>query len=129
LGAGREYLQHDYRAVLSLGSTEEQHSHLRLTVDCIRPERVAADSAEPLGVPVFPVVQYGVTPYLREFPGSISLRVETHLRVESDIVDCMGHSDFAGFSSSKDTAATTPFSSSRNSSARQPPSRPLVTSS
>ena len=49
-----EYLRHDDRAVLPLGSTE-QHSHLRLTVDCILPERVAADAAEPLGVPVFPV--------------------------------------------------------------------------
>ena len=75
-----EYLRHDDRAVLPLGSTE-QHSHLRLTVDCILPERVAAEAAEPLGVPVFPVVPYGVTPYFREFPGSISLRVETHLRV------------------------------------------------
>src|ERR1039458_4876817 len=65
------YLQHDDRAVLPLGSTE-QHSHLRLTVDCILPERVAADAAEPLGVPVFPVVAYGVTPY---FPaGSLGAR-------------------------------------------------------
>ena len=62
-----EYLRHDDRAVLPLGSTE-QHSHLRLTVDCILPERVAAEAAEPLGVPVFPVVPYGVTPYFREFP-------------------------------------------------------------
>ena len=67
-----EYLQHDDRAVLPLGSTE-QHSYLRLTVDCILPERVAVEAAEPLGVPVFPVVAYGVTPYFREFPGSISL--------------------------------------------------------
>jgi creatinine amidohydrolase len=88
-----EYLRHDDRAVLPLGSTE-QHSHLRLTVDCILPERVAADAAEPLGVPVFPVVPYGVTPYFREFPGSISLRVETHLRVVGDILDGMAHSGF-----------------------------------
>ena len=88
-----EYLRHDDRAVLPLGSTE-QHSHLRLTVDCILPERVAADAAEPLGVPVFPVVPYGVTPYFREFPGSISLRVETHLRVVGDILDSMAHSGF-----------------------------------
>src|SRR5438067_10216996 len=73
-----QYLQRDDRAILPLGSTE-QHSYLRLTVDCILPERVAVDAAEPLGVPVFPVVAYGVTPYFREFPGSISLRVETHL--------------------------------------------------
>ena len=65
------YLQHDNRAILPLGSTE-QHSHLRLTVDCILPERVAVEAAEPLGVPVFPVVAYGVTPYFREYPGTIS---------------------------------------------------------
>jgi creatinine amidohydrolase len=87
------YLQHDDRAILPLGSTE-QHSHLRLTVDCILPERVAAEAAEPLGVPVFPVVAYGVTPYFREFPGTISLRVETHLNVVRDILDSMAHSGF-----------------------------------
>jgi creatinine amidohydrolase len=88
-----EYLRTDDRAVLPLGSTE-QHSHLRLTVDCILPERVAAEAAEPLGVPVFPVLAYGVTPYFREFPGTISLRVETHLRVVRDILDSMVHSGF-----------------------------------
>jgi len=88
-----QYLQGDDRAVLPLGSTE-QHSFLRLTVDCILPERVAAEAAEPLGVPVFPVVAYGVTPYFREFPGSISLRVETHLNVVRDILDGMAHSGF-----------------------------------
>src|ERR1700704_4235694 len=88
-----EYLRHDDRAVLPLGS-RKQPSQLRLTVDCTPPERVGADAAEPLGVPVFPVVPYGVTPYFREFPGSISLRVETHLRVVGDILDSMGHSGF-----------------------------------
>src|SRR6476660_6397580 len=88
-----EYLKRDDRAVLPLGSTE-QHSYLRLTVDCILPERVAVEAAEPLGVPVFPVVAYGVTPYFREFPGTISLRVETHLNVVRDILDSMAHSGF-----------------------------------
>jgi creatinine amidohydrolase len=88
-----EYLRHDDRAILPLGSTE-QHSHLRLTVDCILPERLAIEAAEPLGIPVFPVVSYGVTPYFRDFPGSISLRVETHLRVVADILDGMARSGF-----------------------------------
>src|SRR6185369_14591731 len=88
-----EYLQRDDRAVLPLRSTE-QHSYLRLTVDCILPERVAVEAAEPLGVPVFPVVAYGVTPYFREFPGTVSLRVETHLNVVRDILDSMAHSGF-----------------------------------
>ena len=87
------WLRRDDRAVLPLGSTE-QHSYLRLTVDCILPERVAADAAEPLGIPVFPVLAYGVTPYFREFPGSISLRVATHLAVVRDILDGMAHSGF-----------------------------------
>jgi len=89
----QDYLRRDDRAVLPLGSTE-QHSFLRLTVDCILPERVAVEAAEPLGVPVFPVLPYGVTPYFREFPGSISLRVETHLHVVRDILDGMAHSGF-----------------------------------
>src|SRR4030095_15965902 len=87
------YLEHDDRAILPLGSTE-QHSHLRLTVDCILPERVAAEAAEPLGLPVFRGVAYGVTPYFREFPGTISLRVETHLNVVRDILDSMARSGF-----------------------------------
>lgn len=87
------YLQHDDRAVLPIGSTE-QHSYLSLTVDCILPERVAIDAAEPLGVPVFPVLAYGVTPYFREFPGSVSLRVETHLAVVRDILDSLARSGF-----------------------------------
>jgi len=87
------YLQHDDRAILPLGSTE-QHGYLSLAVDCILPERVGAEAAEPLQIPVFPVVTYGVTPYFREFPGSISLRVETHLAVLRDILDSMAHSGF-----------------------------------
>ena len=88
-----EYLGRDNRAILPLGSTE-QHGYLRLTVDCILPERVAAEAAQPVGVPVFPVVAYGVTPYFRKYPGSISLRVETHLRVVRDILDGMAESGF-----------------------------------
>lgn len=88
-----DYLRRDDRAVLPLGSTE-QHAYLRLTVDCILPERVAVEAAEPLGVPVFPVVAYGVTPYFRRYPGSISLRVQTHLAVVRDILDSMAAQGF-----------------------------------
>ena len=48
----------------------------------------------PLGIPVFPVLAYGVTPYFREFPGSISLKVATHLAVVRDVLDGMAHSGF-----------------------------------
>ncbi len=49
------YLARDDRAVLPLGSTE-QHASLSLSVDSILSERVALEAAEPLGVPVFPVL-------------------------------------------------------------------------
>lgn len=87
------YLRHDDRAVLPLGSTE-QHAFLRLTVDGILPERVAVEAADPLGIPVFPVLPYGVTPYFREFPGTVSLKVETHLRVVGDVLDSLAHTGF-----------------------------------
>lgn len=81
-----QYLARDDRAVLPLGSTE-QHGYLSLSVDAILAERVAAEAAEPLGIPVFPVVHYGITPYFKGFPGSITLRVQTYLSMVRDILD------------------------------------------
>jgi creatinine amidohydrolase len=80
------YLRNDDRAVLPLGSTE-QHAQLSLSVDSILSERVAAEAAAPLGVPVFPVVAYGLTPYFVGYPGSITLRTETYVRLVRDILD------------------------------------------
>jgi creatinine amidohydrolase len=88
-----EYLKRDDRCVLPLGSTE-QHAYLSLSVDSILAERIAVEAAEPVGVPVFPVVAYGITPYFRAFPGSITLRVDTYLRVVGDILDAMAEQGF-----------------------------------
>ena len=86
-------LQREDRAVLPLGSTE-QHACLSLGTDAILAERVAAEAAEPLGVPVFPALPYGISPYFRAFPGSVSLRVETYLSVVRDILDSLAGSGF-----------------------------------
>jgi creatinine amidohydrolase len=88
-----EYLKHDDRAVLPLGSTE-QHAYLSLSVDTILAERLAVEAAEPLGIPVFPVLAYGITPYFRAFPGTITLRVETYLSLLRDILDAMAEQGF-----------------------------------
>ncbi len=88
-----EYLKGDDRAVLPIGSTE-QHSYLSLATDNILSERVAIEAAEPLSIPVFPVLAYGITPYFRDFPGSVSLRVETLVHVIRDILDGLAHSGF-----------------------------------
>ncbi|TMV37188.1 creatininase family protein, partial [Thioclava sp. BHET1] len=62
-----DYLKTDDRAILPLGSTE-QHAGLSLSVDSILSEKVALDAAAPLGIPVFPVVAYGLTPYFLAYP-------------------------------------------------------------
>ena len=88
-----EYLRRDDRCVLPLGSTE-QHAYLSLSVDSILAERLAVEAAEPLGVPVFPVLAYGITPYFRAFPGTITLRAQTYLSILRDILDAMAEQGF-----------------------------------
>ena len=87
------YLETDDRAVLPLGSTE-QHAGLSLSVDSILSERVALEAAEPLGVPVFPALAYGITPYFLAYPGTISIRVETYVRIVRDILDSLKRAGF-----------------------------------
>jgi creatinine amidohydrolase len=72
------YLERDDRIVLPVGSTE-QHAYLSLATDCILAERVSLEAAEPLGVPVLPVLAYGVTPRFAAYPGSLSLEPETYV--------------------------------------------------
>ncbi len=87
------YLAKDDRAVLPTGSTE-QHAQLSLSVDSILSERVSEDAAAPIGVPVFPAVSYGLTPYFMAFPGTVTLKVETFIKVIGDILDSLAAHGF-----------------------------------
>jgi creatinine amidohydrolase len=80
-----EYLQNDDRCVLPLGSVE-QHAQLSLCVDAILAERVSIEAAEPLNVPVYPVMPFGLAPYFSAFPGTICLRLETLTAVFRDLI-------------------------------------------
>jgi creatinine amidohydrolase len=90
-----EYLQRDDRIVLPVGSTE-QHAYLSLETDNIIAERLAIEAAEPLGVPVLPVLAYGVTGFYM-FPGSPTLRAETLGAVVRDIFDSLHAQGFRRF--------------------------------
>lgn len=91
-----EYLRHDDRCVVPLGSTE-QHAYLSLCVDAILAQKVAVDAAEPLGVPVFPVLSYGITPYFMAYPGTVTLSQGTYERVLAEILSGLFRHGFRRF--------------------------------
>lgn len=78
-------LARDKRCVWPIGSTE-QHAQLSLCVDSILAEKVAIEAAEPLEIPVFPVMPFGLAPYFSAFPGTVTLSVETLLAVARDVI-------------------------------------------
>ena len=61
----------------------------RSPLNSILSEKVAADAAEPLGVPVFPAVAYGLTPYFMAYPGTVSLKLATYAALLRDILDSL----------------------------------------
>jgi creatinine amidohydrolase len=86
-------LERDDRAVLPVGSTE-QHAYLSLCTDSLLAERVAAEAAEPVGVPVFPALPYGITPSFMAYPGTVTLSVESFTRVIAEILDSLAAGGF-----------------------------------
>ena len=90
------YLERDDRVVLPIGSTE-QHGYLSLATDVILAERVAVEAAEPLGVPVLPVLPFGVAPGFTAYPGTVSLRMETLVTVLREVLDTLHGQGFRRF--------------------------------
>jgi creatinine amidohydrolase len=88
-----ERVRQDDRCILPIGSVE-QHAYLSLGTDMILAEKIALDAAEPLGVPVFPVVPYGLAASFADFPGTLSLSLRTYVGVIEDLFDSMYHSGF-----------------------------------
>jgi creatinine amidohydrolase len=88
-----EYLEHDDRVLVPLGSTE-QHGYLSLGVDAILCERAAAEAAEPEGVPVLPALPFGLTPTFTAYPGTVNLRIQTYLALVRDVLDSLRDQGF-----------------------------------
>lgn len=82
------YLSKDDRCILPLGCVE-QHAALSLCVDAIVAERLAVEAADPLGIPVCPVLPYSPTPSHAAFPGTISVGLRTFLAMVEDILNSL----------------------------------------
>ncbi len=79
------YLKEDDRLMIILGSCE-QHGYLSLGSDAKIPSALADAASRKSGVLVAPPMNFGVSPYFLDYPGTISLRVTTLLAVVEDIV-------------------------------------------
>jgi creatinine amidohydrolase len=88
-----EYLARDDRVLVPLGSTE-QHGYLSLGVDALICERGAIEAAGPAGVPVLPVMPFGLTPGFTAFPGTIHIRAATYLALVRDLLDSLAAQGF-----------------------------------
>ena len=80
-----EYLKHDNRLILVIGACE-QHGYLSLLCDVKIPLALADAASQVTGVLVAPPVNFGISPYFLDFPGTLSLRVTTMLDMIEDIV-------------------------------------------
>lgn len=89
----RDQAQRDDRAVLPIGSTE-QHAYLSLAVDTILSERVSVEAAEPLSIPVFPVINYGLTPNFVDYSGTVTLRISTLCALVQDVLTGIARAGF-----------------------------------
>src|SRR5205085_7563307 len=88
------YLEHDDRIVLPIGSTE-QHAYLSLETDNLLAEGAAVEAAEPLGVPVLPVLPFGLTPSLAAYPGSPTPRLQPFVAVVRDMLESLRRKSFS----------------------------------
>ena len=79
------YLKGDDRVILVLGACE-QHGYLSLLTDVKIPLALAEAASEETGVLVAPPLNFGCSPYFLDFPGTISLRLQTYLNVVEDIL-------------------------------------------
>ncbi|MCB2214007.1 creatininase family protein [bacterium] len=80
-----KYLEKDTRVILVLGACE-QHGYLSLLTDVKIPVALAEAASDESGVVIAPTLNFGCSPYFLDFPGTISLRLETYLNVVGDVL-------------------------------------------
>ncbi len=72
----------------------EQHGYLSLLADSKIPLALADAASQKTGVLIAPVVNYGISPYFIDYPGSFSLRATTLLDLVEDLVRSAHHQGF-----------------------------------
>ncbi len=89
-----DYLKKDDRIILVFASCEEHGYHIALGNDSITAYKLAGMVGERAGVLVAPVLYYGMSLPLVDFPGTISLQASTFQAVVMDILSCVYRQGF-----------------------------------
>ncbi len=87
------YLKAEDRLMLVFGACE-QHGYLSLLTDVKVPLALADAASQQTGVLVAPPINFGVSPYFLDYPGTISLRAGTFLDLAEDLVRSTYHQGF-----------------------------------
>ena len=92
----QEYLKKENRILLVLGATE-QHGYLSVTTDVSIPLALAESASGQSGVVIAPPLNFGISPYFLDYPGTISLRASTFMDVVEDILRSLYRQGFRRF--------------------------------
>lgn len=90
------YLERDNRIILITGATE-QHAYLSLMTDILIPTRIAEAVAERENLIVAPPFNFGYSRTFVEYPGTISITLNTFDLVLLEIVESLLHQGFYRF--------------------------------
>jgi creatinine amidohydrolase len=80
-----EYLKREDRLMLILGACE-QHAYLSLLTDIKIPLALADAASQQTGVLIAPPLNFGISPYFLDYPGTLSLSVHSMTGVVEDII-------------------------------------------
>ena len=88
-----KYLKSENRLIMVFGACE-QHGYLSLLTDSKIPLALADAASQKTGVLIAPIVNYGISPYFMDYPGSFSLRATTFLDLVEDLIRSAYHQGF-----------------------------------
>ena len=83
----KELVEKEYLPVIPIGSLEIHGPHLPLGIDGIVAHRLALEAARYEKIVVLPPIYYSYVPEHRHFPGTISLKASTFMKLLGELCD------------------------------------------